>query len=121
MRFRRTRKWQASPFVAGIALLFFAATLFGRSCLLPLLRWLWIYRALTLVAQHCAMKNRGEMSAMIESLQKDQILLAAYLEAADRIDWRALNKPVMVGNNCKATNLEAARRSPRRPRLKLGF
>jgi len=67
------------------------------------------------------MKNRGEMSAMIESLQKDQILLAAYLEAADRIDWRALNKPVMIGNNWKATNLEAARRSPRRSRLKLGF
>jgi hypothetical protein len=36
------------------------------------------------------------MSAVIEGLQRDHGLLAAYLEATDRIDWRALRKRVAI-------------------------
>jgi hypothetical protein len=45
-----------------------------------------------MVAHHRAMKNRDNMSAVIEGLQRDHGLLAAYLEATDRIDWRGLHK-----------------------------
>jgi hypothetical protein len=43
------------------------------------------------------MKIRDNMSAVIESLQKEHGLLAAFLEATDKIDWRALNKQVVIG------------------------
>jgi hypothetical protein len=43
------------------------------------------------------MKIRDNMSAVIEGLQKDHGLLAAYLEATDKIDWRALHKRVLIG------------------------
>jgi hypothetical protein len=45
-----------------------------------------LYRALTMVAHHHAMKTRDNMSAVIEGLQRDHGLLAAYLEATDRIE-----------------------------------
>jgi hypothetical protein len=38
------------------------------------------------------MKTRDNKSAVIEGLQRDHGLLAAYLEATDRIDWRGLHK-----------------------------
>jgi hypothetical protein len=38
------------------------------------------YRALTTLAEHCLMKIRDNMNAVIESLQKEHGLLAAYLE-----------------------------------------
>jgi len=42
------------------------------------------------------MKIRDNMSAVIAGLQKDHGLLAAFLEATDKIDWRALNKQVVI-------------------------
>jgi hypothetical protein len=42
------------------------------------------------------MKTRENMSAVIEGLQRDHGLLAAYLEATDKIDWRALRKRVAI-------------------------
>jgi hypothetical protein len=47
------------------------------------------------------------MSAVIEALQKDHGLLAAYLEATDRVDWRALHKRVAIGEATKPANVEA--------------
>jgi hypothetical protein len=44
------------------------------------------------------MKIRDNMNAVIEGLQKDHGLLAAYLEATDKIDWRALHKRVVIGD-----------------------
>jgi hypothetical protein len=41
------------------------------------------------MAHHHVMKTRDNMRAVIEGLQGDQALLAAYLEATDKIDWRA--------------------------------
>jgi len=42
-----------------------------------------------MLAHHHVMKTRDNMSAVIEGLQRDHGLLAAYLEATDKIDWRA--------------------------------
>ena len=36
------------------------------------------------------------MTAVIEGLQRDHRLLAAYLEATDKIEWRALQKRVPI-------------------------
>jgi hypothetical protein len=43
------------------------------------------------------MKNRDDMSAVIEGLHQDHALLAAFLEATDKIDWRALQRRVAIG------------------------
>jgi hypothetical protein len=59
------------------------------------------------LAYHHAMKIRDNMSAVIEGLQKDHGLLAAYLEATDKIDWRALDKRVLIDEPPKPANLEA--------------
>ncbi len=53
------------------------------------------------------MKIRDNMSAVIESLQKDHGLLAAYLEASGKIDWRALHKGAVIGETAKPVNGEA--------------
>ena len=42
------------------------------------------------------MKISDNISAVIEILQRDHGLLAAYLEATNKIDWQALRKPVMM-------------------------
>ncbi len=55
------------------------------------------------------MKIRDNMSAVIESLQKEHGLLAAYLEATDTIDWRALHKGVVIGET--PLNVEAQQTS----------
>jgi hypothetical protein len=60
-----------------------------------------------MVAHHHAMKTRGNMSAVIDGLQRDHGLLAAYLEATDRIDWQALHKRVVIGEPPKPSNVEA--------------
>jgi hypothetical protein len=44
------------------------------------------------------MKTRDNINAVIEGLQRDHGLLAAYLEATDKIDWQALRKPVVMVN-----------------------
>ena len=60
-----------------------------------------------MVAHHRIMKSRDKMSAVIEGLQRDHGLMAAYLEANDRIGWRALNKRVVIGEPPKSINVEA--------------
>ena len=47
------------------------------------------------------MKARDNMSAVIEALQREHGLLAAYLEATEKIDWRALHKRVLVAETPK--------------------
>jgi hypothetical protein len=59
------------------------------------------------LAYHHVMKIRDNMSAVIEGLQKDHHLLAAYLEATDKIDWRALHKRVVIGVAPEPANIEA--------------
>ena len=48
------------------------------------------------------MKTRDNMNAVIEGLQRKHGLLAAYLEATDKIDWRA-----RVAETPKLVNVEA--------------
>jgi len=53
------------------------------------------------------MKTRGNMSAVIDGLQREHGLLAAYLEATDKIGWRALHKPVAITEMPKPFSVEA--------------
>jgi hypothetical protein len=53
------------------------------------------------------MKTRGNMSAVIDGLQREHGLLAAYLEATDKIGWRALHKPMAVTETPKPFSVEA--------------
>jgi hypothetical protein len=53
------------------------------------------------------MKIRDNMSAVIEGLQKDHALLAAFLEATDKIDWRALHKQVVMEGTSEPADVEA--------------
>lgn len=53
------------------------------------------------------MKNRDDMGAVIKGLNKDHGLLAAFLEAADKIDWRALNRRTGIAVTPKPVNVEA--------------
>ena len=69
-----------------------------------------------MVAHHHAMKTRDNMSAVIEGLQRDHGLLAAYLEATDRIDWRALHKRVVIGEPPKPTH-QASSTAPQLPEV----
>jgi hypothetical protein len=62
-----------------------------------------------MVAHHHAMKTRDNMSAVIEGLQRDHGLMAAYLEATDRIDWRALHKHKRVVMSLKRGRQISAR------------
>jgi hypothetical protein len=59
------------------------------------------------LAYHHVMKIRDNMSAVIEGLQKDHGLLAAYLEASDKIDWRVLHTCVVIGEAPKPASVEA--------------
>ena len=59
------------------------------------------------LAYHHVMKIRDNMSAVIEGLQKDHGLLAAYLEATDRIDWQAFGKRVPIVETPEPANIEA--------------
>ena len=72
------------------------------------------------------MKTRDNMSAVIEGLQREQGLLAAYLESTDKIDWRALHKRVVLDKrvviaetpkpvNVEARQVSAAPHSPQVP------
>jgi len=72
-----------------------------------------LYRALTMLAQRRVMKTRHNMSIVIEGLQKDHGLLAAYLEATDKIGWRALQEPVVIAETPKPVNVEATSILPR--------
>jgi hypothetical protein len=61
------------------------------------------------------MKTRDNISSVIESLQGDHGLLAAYLEAAEKIDWRALQEPMVTGETPKSVNVEPGRASSSSP------
>jgi hypothetical protein len=56
-----------------------------------------IYRDLTMQEDHRLMKNRADMNGVTGGLHNEQVLLAAFLEATDKIDWRALQKRVPIG------------------------
>jgi hypothetical protein len=64
------------------------------------------------LAYHHVMTIRDNMSAVIEGLQKDHGLLAAYLEATDKIGWRALHKRVAIGEAPKPTEAHQASAAP---------
>jgi hypothetical protein len=65
-----------------------------------------VYRALTTPAHNQIMMKRDDMSAVIEGLQKEQGLLAAFLEATHKIDWRTLHKPAPIRETPKPLNVE---------------
>jgi len=46
------------------------------------------------------------MSAVTEGLHKDHGLLAAFLEATDKIDWRPLHRRVAIEETPEPVNLE---------------
>jgi hypothetical protein len=60
------------------------------------------------------MKSRDNMADMIEGLRKEHGLLAAFLEAADKFDCRALDRRVAMAKpiNVEAHQASAARVSP---------
>jgi hypothetical protein len=53
------------------------------------------------------MANRDETSAVMAGLHKRDILLAAFLEAAGKIDLRALRKRAAAGEMPEPVNVEA--------------
>ena len=68
-----------------------------------------------MLAQHGVMKTRDNMGAVIKALRRKHGLLAAYLKATDKIDWRALNKPVAIAETPKPVNVEAQSAAPELP------
>ena len=60
------------------------------------------------------MKSRDNMADMIEGLRKEHGLLAAFLEAADKLDCRALNRRVAMAKpiNVEGPQASAAPMSP---------
>jgi hypothetical protein len=57
-------------------------------------------------AQHQIMKIRGDSSAVSKGPDWDHALLAAFLDATSRIDRRALQKTIALGEAPKAVDLE---------------
>ena len=53
------------------------------------------------------MKIRSDMSAVGKGPERDLALLAAFLEATDKIDRRALQRRVALSEATEAVNLEA--------------
>jgi hypothetical protein len=53
------------------------------------------------------MKNRDDMNAVVESLHSKHGLLAAFLEATGKIDWRALHRRTAIGDMPGPINMEA--------------
>jgi hypothetical protein len=52
------------------------------------------------------MKTRDDLKAVIEVLRERHGLLAAYLDATGRFDWRSLDKPTAIGELAAVTNLK---------------
>ena len=65
------------------------------------------------------MTTRDNMSVVIEGLRRDHGLLAAYLEATDRIDWRALHKRMVIAGTPKPFDVEGltAPTAPQMPKV----
>ena len=55
-----------------------------------------LYPALTMLAHHHVMKTRDNVRGVIDGLQRKHGLLAAYLEATDKVDWRALHQRTVI-------------------------
>jgi hypothetical protein len=66
-----------------------------------------IYRDLTMEEDHRLMKNRDDMTAVIEGLRSEHVLLAAFLKATEKIDWRALQRRTAIGEMPEPINMEA--------------
>ena len=64
------------------------------------------YGTLTTLAHHYVMKTRDNR-VVIGGLQRDHGLLAAYLEATHRIDWRPLHKRTVIAGAPEPVNVEA--------------
>ena len=64
------------------------------------------------------MKTRDNR-LVIEGLQRDHSLLAAYLEATNRIDWRPLHKRAVIAGTAEPVNVEAhtASTAPQLPKV----
>jgi hypothetical protein len=77
-----------------------------------------VYRALTTLAHHYVMKTRDNR-VVIEGRQRDHGLLAAYLEATNRIDWRPLDKRAVIAGAPEPVNVEAhtASTAPQLPKV----
>jgi hypothetical protein len=56
---------------------------------------------------HHVMKIHDNMRAVIDGMQREHGLLAAFLEATDKIDWRALHKGAAIGETPKPVDVEA--------------
>ena len=63
------------------------------------------------------MMTRDNISAVIEGLQRDHGLLAAYLEATERIDWRVLHRRAVIDEPPKPNNVETHQGSSTAPQL----
>ena len=76
------------------------------------------YGALTTLAHHCIMKTRDNR-VVIGGLQRDHGLLAAYLEATNRIDWRPLHKRAMIAPAPEPVDVEShtASTAPQLPKV----
>jgi hypothetical protein len=54
-----------------------------------------------MLAHHHVMKTRDTMGAVIDGLQRKHGLLAAYLEATDKIDWQAHHQRAVIAETPK--------------------
>jgi hypothetical protein len=57
------------------------------------------------------MTTRETINSVIRGLRRDQELLAAYLQASAKIDWRALHKPIAIDETPEPLNAEAEQAS----------
>jgi hypothetical protein len=64
-----------------------------------------------MVAHDHVMKTRDNMTAMIDGLQRRHGLLAAYLEATDKIDRRAPHQRVVIVETPEVTSPFVFRRA----------
>ena len=61
------------------------------------------------------MKSRDDMTAVIEGLHSKHVLLAAFLKATEKIDWRALQRRTAIGGMPEPINMEAHQQTPIAP------
>jgi hypothetical protein len=57
------------------------------------------------------------MRPVIGALRRKHGLLAAFLEASDKIDWQALQRPVAIAETHKPVNIEAQLAPAESPQL----
>jgi hypothetical protein len=64
-----------------------------------------VYCVLTTLVHHRSSRLATKKGAVIMGLHKHHGLLAAFLEATDKIDWRALQKRVPIGEMPELVNV----------------